>query len=297
VRPIRSFKSRVTATLLRPTSYYTGAYAYMAQVNMALSRGALNAATRRLDPPRPGTWEFSAFSQNGEDGVIEYLLSHLADPRRYFVEIGASDGLENNSAYLAFAKKYSGAMVEGDAFKSRCAAVLLTPLNGAVDYVNLFVEPEDAPALLDRCIHREPDLFSLDIDGCDYYVANACMEAGLRPKVLCVEYNSAFGPDRAQTIPYAPAFDHTTAHPSHLYYGVSVRGWRGLFEPYGYRFVTVDTHGVNAFFVDPDAVQLPEGLEPLEFAENTIQLCRTRTNWKGQFEMIEHLPFVDLRNR
>ncbi len=287
-------RRQITAALLRPTSYYTGTYAYMAQMNMALARGALNAVTRRLDPSRPSTWEFSAFSQNGEDGVIDYLLSFIGKPNRCFLEIGASDGLENNSAYLAFAKKYSGMMVEGDKFRSDCARALLTPLNGAVAYVNLFVEPANADSLIKSCLYPNPDLFSLDIDGVDYHVAYAFFAAGFRPKVVCVEYNSAFGPSRALTIPYVAGFDHTTYHDSHLYYGVSIGAWRALFERYGYRFVTVETHGVNAFFVDPEAVHLPDGVVPLEFAENVIQLQRVRLGWTGQFELVQHLPFSDV---
>ena len=269
----------------------------MARLEMALARGALNATTRHLDPSRPSTWEFSAFSQNGEDGIIDYLVSLIDEPTRYFVEIGASDGLENNSAYLAFAKKYSGIMVEGAKPRSDSASKLLSPLNWSVDYVHLLVEPANAQTLVDRCLQRTPDLFSLDIDGNDYHVAIAVLAAGLRPKVVCVEYNSAFGPDRALTIPYTPRLDYTTFHPSQLYYGVSIRGWRVLLEQHGYRFVTVETRGINAFFVDPDAVRLPEGLEPLEFAENVTQRHRVRTDWHGQFELIEHLPYVDLQDQ
>jgi hypothetical protein len=293
--PVRQrVRSRVTSALLRPASYYNGTFAYMAQLDMALARGALNAVTRHLDPARPSTWEFSSFSQNGEDGVIDYLVSLIAAPTRYFVEIGASDGLENNSAYLAFAKKYSGMMVEGDAFKSGCASKLLQPLNGAVDYVNLFVELDNVRELLDRCLYPSPDLFSLDIDGNDYHIARAFLAAGFRPKVVCVEYNSALGPDKALTIPYSTGFECSQFHASQLYYGVSVRGWRVLLERYGYRFVTVETRGVNAFFIDPEAVSLPDAPEPLEFAENAMQLHRLRTDWRGQFELVQHLPYVDL---
>jgi hypothetical protein len=53
------------------------------------------------------------------------------------------------------------------------------------------------------------------------------------------------------TIEYARDFDFTRAHPTQLYYGVSIAGWRAGLERYGYRFVTVEQNGVNAFFVDP----------------------------------------------
>jgi hypothetical protein len=67
-----------------------------------------------------------------------------------------------------------------------------------------------------------------------------------------------------------------------------------LFEQYGYRFVTVETHGVNAFFVDADSVHLADDVVALEFAENVIQLQRVRSGWTGQFELVAHLPYVEL---
>jgi hypothetical protein len=291
---VNRVRTRAASALLTPVSNYTGAYAYAMRLNLALARGALNAATRRVDPLAPATWEFAAFSQHGEDGIVEHLLSLIAHPNRYFLEIGASDGLENNSAYLAFAKNYAGVMVEADEFKSHCARTLLTPLNDAVDYVNMFVETSSVAGVIAGCRELAPDLFSLDIDGTDYHIATACLSAGLRPKVICVEYNSAFGPDRALTVPYVVGFDHTAVHDSRLYYGVSIRAWRAFLEGQGYRFVTVETTGVNAFFIDPAEVALPDGVEPLEFAENTSQFHFTKTDWRGQFEVVKDMPYLEL---
>src|SRR6266849_1045876 len=61
------------------------------RINMALARGAASASLRRLDPTDPRSWEFSGFSQNGEDGILDYLVSHLKTENRYFIEIGASN--------------------------------------------------------------------------------------------------------------------------------------------------------------------------------------------------------------
>jgi len=67
-----------------------------------------------LDHTDPISWSFSGFSQNGEDGIIDYLASRLRNPNYYFVEIGAADGLENNTSWLAIARRYSGLMLEAD---------------------------------------------------------------------------------------------------------------------------------------------------------------------------------------
>jgi len=275
-----------------PAAFFNNHFAYTSRLNMGFSRGALNLAARRLDPTQPATWEFSAFSQNGEDGIIDQLLSLVRKPNRYFLEIGAGDGLENNTSYLAFAKRYSGVMVEGDQDRSGDAQRFLQPLNWSVKYLNLFVEPGTASRVLDECLHRDPDFFSLDIDSNDYFVMVALLEQGLRPKVVCVEYNSAFGPTATLSIRYTASLDYLGFHESQLYYGVSVAGWRTLFERHGYRFVTVEARGVNAFFIDPDTVAVSADLVGSAFAENTAQLQLHGTGWEGQFQKIKDMPFV-----
>jgi hypothetical protein len=264
-------------------------------MTFACSPGALAAAARRIDDADPRTWEFSAFSQNGEDRVVEMLLRHATSRDRSFVEIGASHGLENNSAYLALVQKYRGVMVEGDPTLSRQASRVLTPFNVGVTYLSLMVEPENVATVLDASLALTSDFFSLDIDGNDYHVTRALLELGFRPKVVCVEYNSTFGPDRAVTIPYQRGFDYHATHPTHLYYGVSVAGWRSLFGEFGYDFVTVESNGVNAFFVDPAQVRLDvAALHQQHFVENFAQRQRFRKPWSEQLAEISSLPLLDV---
>jgi hypothetical protein len=59
------------------------------RITMALSRGAATAMLRTIDPADPSSWEFSSFSQNGEDGIIDYLTRKINNPNYYFIEIGA----------------------------------------------------------------------------------------------------------------------------------------------------------------------------------------------------------------
>lgn len=263
------------------------------RINTALGKGAL-MHTRRLDLRVPATWEWSAFSQNGEDGILEVLRRQLLGGNRYFVEIGAADGIENNTAWLAVAEKYGGLMIEGDPRLWKRARQLLPASSTAVDCLLQFVTRDNVPALVEKALHRDPDVCSLDIDGNDYYVAGALLEAGLRPRIFVVEYNSAFGPEQRLTIAYDERFHFKTAHPTELYYGVSIAGWRAFFARHGYRFVTVERNGVNAFFVDPawfDAGFL-DAMQGTPFAENLHQFHRFRQPWPQQFELIRDQRFV-----
>lgn len=289
-------KTSIKHLLLKPAYFVNTNLLYMDRMGLACARGALNAATRKVDPHKTQTWEFTAFSQNGEDGIIDQLTSFIKAPNRYFIEIGASDGLENNSAYLAFVRKYNGIMVEGNSLKARSAKGYLQSLNWGVKYLNWFITQDTVEALKAECLHLDPDFISIDIDGNDYYIARALVGTGLRPKIVCVEYNSAYGPTRSITIKYDSAFDYTKAHPSRLYYGVSIAGWRRFFEQQGYEFVTVDRNGVNAFFVDPEAVdtEFLDGLERLEFHENFAQIARYGDTWKGQFRQIQDMVYCEI---
>jgi hypothetical protein len=263
---------------------------------VALSRGAATMAARKIDLNRPATWEFSGFSQNGEDGILDVLRGQLARSNRYFVEIGASDGIENNSAWLLVAEKYAGMMIEGDPLLVERANRVVVRHSIGAECRNMFVTRDNVKELKDLAIHRDPDVFSLDIDGNDYYVAQAILDGGFRPRIFVVEYNSVYGPDRSMTIEYREDFVFTSAHPTQLYYGVAISAWRKLFESRGYRFVTVERNGVNAFFVDP-AVFDPRflaGVEPLAFAENRYKRMKFRTSSEEQFALIADQAFVSV---
>jgi len=266
------------------------------RVAIAIAKGAAARAVRSVDLKHPSTWEFSGFSQNGEDGIIEVLRSALLRPSRDFLEIGSADGVQNNTSWLFVTEQYRGLMVEGNPAKSAKARRLLSGCGIGARFESRFVTRENAAQLLALCPDLQPDLFSLDIDGNDYYVADALLNAGLRPKIVVVEYNSVFGPERSVTIPYDPAFDYRRAHSSELYYGVSLRAWQKRFAALGYRFVTVERNGVNAIFADVsqfDAAFL-EAVLPLPYAENHYQVGVTGKRGEDQFSLISALPLAEV---
>ncbi|MEK6744520.1 MAG: hypothetical protein AABZ15_12980 [Nitrospirota bacterium] len=268
----------------------------MQRIGAGFARAAAVRAMQPIDPSDPATWEVSGLSQNGEDGITDFLTRQVRDPNRYFVEIGASDGTENNSSWLAVARRWRGLMVEGDPAKADYCKFLMGGLAVGVEVENRFVTRESIAELYGRFETPNPDFFSLDIDGIDWHIASALLDLGFRPKIFVVEYNSCFGPERAITIPYRPDFNFQIAHPTNLYYGVSIRAWRKLLESHGYRFVTVETNGVNAFFVLPEFFKhtLFVGLKSREFEDNFYQRTRHAGSWQKQFPLIEHLPFVDV---
>ncbi len=83
----------------------------------------------------------------------------------------------------------------------------------------------------------------------------------------------------------------STPYP-YLYYGVSVGAWKNLFSEHGYQFITVESNGVNAFFINPIEFKKKFGdtVQKMEFKENIHQLRLFRTGWNGQFDLIKNLP-------
>jgi hypothetical protein len=267
------------------------------RIAIALAKGGAMMHARTVDLQNPPTWEFSGFSQNGEDGILDVLRRQLREANRYFIEIGTSDGIENNSAWLVVAERYNGLMIEGNARLVERARRTMVNYSIGAECVHLFVRRNNVQQLLDLAMHRDPDVFSLDIDGIDYYIAETVLQAGFRPKIFVVEYNSVFGPHRACTIPYSDQFVFTRAHPTQLYYGVSITGWRNFFKRHRYQFVTVDRNGVNAFFVDPQhfSGEFLARVNGIPFAENAMQRRKFRRSSEEQFKLIQDQPYVEIQ--
>jgi len=98
------------------------------------------------------------------------------------------------------------------------------------------------------------------------------------------------------TIPYKSDFNCFTAHPTALYYGVSISLWRQLFEKYEYRFITVENNGVNAFFIHSDCFspEFIDNINPIVFKENAHQLRKFNQGWEYQFSLIQEMAFYKI---
>jgi len=219
--------------------------------------GELAARWRETSTPRGLTaHELRVFSQNGEDGVLAEVFRRIGTRGGGFVEFGASDGAEGNSAFLAQVLGWPGTLFEpGEAAFAALERRYLG--NAAVATVRAGVEPGTVEALFARAgVPEEPDLLSIDVDGSDYWIWAAIVSH--RPRVVVVEYNGDLDPREPRVQPYAPGrrWDHTSG------YGASLAALEALGAQKGYRLVHTELAGVNAFFVREDlAGPLPAGDE------------------------------------
>lgn len=203
-----------------------------------------------LDPetlPYPQRLIASGFrlqSQNSEDGILLALFQRAGVSARRFAEFGSGSS-GGNAAMLASEFGWTGLMVEGDPGKAGMAARRFPH----VQVVSAWITRETVNDLLTQHgLTGEVDLLSVDVDGNDYWVWQAITACSSR--VVVLEYNSMFGPDRAVTIPYEPNFNRRDHR--FCYFGASLAALTKLSASKGYRLVAVDPTGVNAFFLRND---------------------------------------------
>lgn len=204
--------------------------------------------------------EFRAFSQWGEDGIIQFLVEKLAGHiDRSFVEFGVQNYLESNTLFLMMNGNWRGLVLDGEkqyidgirardfgwkfGLRSRCS----------------FVSPENINQIFqEEGFDSELGLLSIDVDGIDWYLWNALTV--VRPGIVVIEYNRNFPLDRPVTIPYEPRFNRAEKHSSNKYYGASLASLNVLAAEKDYTFVGVESHQRNAFFVRSDlAKYVPTG--------------------------------------
>jgi len=238
--------------------------------------------------------EFKQYSQHGEDGVIAYLTSAVQNPDHYFIEIGCSDGRENNSSSL-LERGYNGIAIDGnrDKIDSYSKFVAERGWLGKVLPLACMINFNNVVDVFSHFSVTTPDFFSLDIDGIDYYVMTHLLIAGFRPKTVCVEYNAALL-EQPLVVNYDENFDRWKKHQSGMYYGCSVASWKHLFSQFGYRFVTVESSGTNAFFVDEEVVNMEKVLmlHGVGYHEAAYYNATRKVDAKGQFDAISKMQFV-----
>lgn len=199
-----------------------------------------------------GDTEFRIFSQFGDDGIIQYITSHIGAPPKTFIEFGVADYSESNTRFLLMNDNWSGLVLDASAKNVRQIRSSSYYWMYDITAEQAFIDAENINALLSRRTFPEVGVLHIDIDGNDYWVWNAI--DSIDPALIIVEYNSVFGADRAITIPYDSNFKRTKAHYSNLYFGASLAALTSLAAQKGYAFVGSNRAGNNAYFVRRDLI-------------------------------------------
>lgn len=252
-------------------------------------------------------FEFSAYSQNGEDGILDLLIEsleldslHSSYPRA-FVEFGVQDYTESNTRYLLKKRNFMGFIIDGSAthiesikqdgiywkhdLEAQCAFI-------TKDNINTLIKQWLDSRKLDNIA-----ILSIDIDGVDYFVWEA-IEC-VNPAIVVVEYNAVFGSELCVSVPYRADFERFAAHFSGLYFGASIEALISLGKSKGYIFVGADSSGTNAFFIHQSLEsKLPFSTAPLQEYCSTHHARQSRDAFGNlsflqgdeRLKAIKHLP-------
>lgn len=142
-------------------------------------------------------------SQSGEDKLAARVFREIGTTNQFAVEFGAIDGQHgSNTAYFRDELGWTVRMFD------------IAPLGPDVIQANITAENINE-VFAAAGIPHEFDLLSIDIDGNDLWVWSALT---YRPRVVIIEYNPKWGPDKSRTVSYDPdrRWDGTN------YYGASV---------------------------------------------------------------------------
>lgn len=205
-------------------------------------------------------------SQTGEDGIIEKILEIIPHNNKWCVEFGAWNGKAySNTFNLISNKGYSAVLIEGDSIKYKDLINTFKD-NKSVIPVNTFVGFDDN-SNLDKILGNydiplDFDLLSIDIDGNDYHVWDACQI--YRPKIVCIEYNP--------TIPNEVEF--VQPKDMKINQGSSLLSIYNLAETKNYKLVAATPY--NALFVDAKYFEL---FNINDNSVQTMRLCKSNLSY------------------
>lgn len=193
-------------------------------------------------------YEFQAFSQFGEDGIIAEIFKRIGTTNKYFVEFGVEDGTETNTTYLLY-QHWNGLWIDGNKKNTNLIRQTFSGLikEKKLQIIESFITAENIELLFKEApVSFEFDLLSIDIDRNDYHVWKAINN--YNPRVIVIEYNSIFRPGTEYIVNYDPnaMWDKTSN------FGASLESYCKLGIEKGYKLVCCGFAGVNAFFVRED---------------------------------------------
>ena len=247
--------------------------------------------------------ECKVFSQNGEDGIINYLISKLGISRPNFVEIGVGNYTEANTRFLYDRFYPKGIIIDCEKDLEKKVSSNVNLWRGDLKIIEKNINSENINKIISENCNFDIDLFSIDIDGIDYWVIESLNL--LNTKIFIAEYNSVFGPDIKVSVPNDLSFSRGKYHYSHLCYGMSFMALIKIMKKKNFYFIGSNNARNNAFFVSNKFDQkkyFPNIIiqENSFYTESNIRESRTQSNQlsyisgKNRIKKIKDCDVIDL---
>ncbi|MAL65543.1 MAG: hypothetical protein CMF94_05515 [Candidatus Marinimicrobia bacterium] len=192
--------------------------------------------------------DYKVFSQNGEDGILDYLLYQLGIQKPKFLEIGVGDYTECNTRFIFERYSACGTIIDCIDNLEQKVKKNLELWKGNLKIINEKVNSKNVHDLIINTKNfLDLDVFSLDIDGIDYWIIEKLPEDF--SKIVILEYNHIFGNDLKVTVPNIENFDRSDYHYSNLCFGMSIKAAIEIMEKKNFYFIGTNLLRNNAFFV------------------------------------------------
>jgi len=248
----------------------------------------------------PRDYEFKVYSQWGEDGIIDHLLTRVPIASRSFVEFGVQNYTEANTLFMLKHRYWRGLVIDGS--PEHIAGIRRSETFWKYDLSAecAFITKDNINELIARnAFTGDLGLLSVDIDGNDYWVWEAIEVAS--PRIVVCEYNSLFGPTAKVSIPYQAQFSRQASDTPMGYFGASIAALDHLARAKGYSLVAGNSAGNNVFFVRNDCLGTFRALSPQDaYVQSAFREDRLPD---GQVDLlrfadrrraIDRLPLVDV---
>ena len=192
--------------------------------------------------------DYKIFSQNGEDGILDYILHRLNIEKPKFIEIGVGEYIEANTRFIFERCSPKGAIIDCIQNLEHKVKKNIKLWKGELKIINKIVNPENINEIIkeSNCSYNL-DIFSLDIDGVDYWILDK-LPVNFS-KIVILEYNPTFGSEIEVSIPNIKNFDRTKYHYSNLCFGMSLKAAIKIMKKKNFYFLGSNLLKNNAFFV------------------------------------------------
>ena len=236
---------------------------------------------------------FKVFSQDTEDGIIQFLLKSLKINNVKFVGIGTQDYSESNTRYLYETMRCDGLIIDPfPNLKSKVNSILRLWKN-TLSIHNEFINSKNVNDVLKKySFEKNIDIFSIDIDGIDYWILDSLPEK--ISKIFVIEYNPYFGPEKEISTPNIDNFDRFKYHPTGFCWGASLKAIVNLMEKKGYTLIGTNRMHMNSFFVLKELaekinIKKPDINNLSEFTDVKFNVLKTSKKKYASFSDVEKL--------
>ena len=227
--------------------------------------------------------QFRVFSQWGEDGLLQYLVSNVKFCNNKFIEFGVEDYYESNTRFLLSNNNWSGLIIDGDSEGINKIKEDTIYWASNLIAINQFITKDNINEIIkSNGFAGNIGILSIDIDGNDFWIFKAIDV--VKPDLIIIEYNGIFGCDFPLSVPYDENFVRSKKHYSNIYYGASIRALNDLAEQKGYSLIASNDAGNNLFFLRKEILG---DIKPLSVEEAFKKsVFRESKNFDGQLSYL-----------